>query len=81
LGGENDASQSLASLRGVILRRYDMKLPAIITTSLTMPDIASRYGSEITDRLTEDMRDGGKIIDCGSVLIRNMPGRNEGTEN
>jgi hypothetical protein len=58
-----------------------MKLPAIITTSLTMPDIASRYGSEITDRLTEDMRDGGKIIDCGSVLIRNMPGRNEGTEN
>ena len=81
LGGENDASQNLASLRGVIVRRYDMKLPAIITTSLTMPDIASRYGSEITDRLTEDMRDGGKIIDCGSALIRDIAGWGGGTGN
>jgi hypothetical protein len=39
-----------------------------------MPDIAYRYGSGIADRLTEDMTDGGGIIDCGSVLIRNMPG-------
>jgi hypothetical protein len=74
LGGESGASASLAALRGVILRRYDMKLPAVITTSLTMPDIAYRYGSGIADRLTEDMSDGGRIIDCGSVLIRNIPG-------
>jgi hypothetical protein len=81
LGGESDAFSSLASLRGVIVRRYDMKLPAIITTSLTMPDIAFRYGSGITDRLTEDMRGGGRIIDCGSALIRNIPGWNGETGN
>jgi hypothetical protein len=75
LGGESDASASLAALRGVILRRYDMKLPTVITTILTMPDIAFRYGGGITDRLTEDMGDGGRIIDCGSALIRNVPGR------
>jgi hypothetical protein len=74
LGGESDAHSGIASLRGVILRRYDMKLPAVITTRLTMPDIAYRYGSGIADRLTEDMSDGGRIIDCGNVLIRNMPG-------
>jgi hypothetical protein len=74
LGGESDVSQCIASLRGVILRRYDMKLPTVITTRLTMPDIASRYGGGIADRLTEDMREGGRIIDCGSVLIRNIPG-------
>jgi hypothetical protein len=74
LGGESDASTSLAALRGVILRRYDMKLPSVITASLTMPDIAYRYGGWITDRLTEDMKDGGRIIDCGSALIRNIPG-------
>jgi hypothetical protein len=74
LGGESDAHSGIASLRGVILRRYDMKLPTVITTRLTMPDIAYRYGSGVADRLTEDMTDGGRIIDCGSVLIRNMPG-------
>jgi hypothetical protein len=74
LGGESGVPQSRASLRGVILRRYDMKLPTVITTGLTMPDIASRYGGGITDRLTEDMRDGGGIIDCGSALIRDIPG-------
>jgi hypothetical protein len=74
LGGESDAHSGVASLRGVIRRRYDMKLPTVITTGLTMPDIAYRYGSGIADRLTEDMGDGGRIIDCGSVLIRDMPG-------
>jgi hypothetical protein len=73
LGGESDASSGLASLRGVIMRRYDMTLPTIITTRLTMPDITLRYGSGVTDQLTEDMRDGGRIINCGDVLIRNIP--------
>jgi hypothetical protein len=56
-----------------------MKLPTVITASLTMPDITYRYGGGITDRLTEDMSDGGRIIDCGSVLIRNMPGWESGS--
>jgi hypothetical protein len=80
LGGESGASPGIASLRGVILRRYDMKLPTVITTVLTMPDVAYRYGSGIADRLTEDMSDGGKIIDCGNALIRNAPGWKSGNK-
>jgi hypothetical protein len=72
LGGESDFSPCIASLRGVILRRYDMKLPTVITTRLTMPDIASRYGGGIVNRLTEDIGDGGGIIDCGSVRIQDI---------
>jgi DNA replication protein DnaC len=71
LGGESDAAQCQAAVRGTILKRYDMKLPTVITTSLTMLDIDARYGNRIADRLTEDIGDGGGIIDCGSVSLRN----------
>jgi DNA replication protein DnaC len=72
LGGESEAPQGIGVARGIILRRYDMKLPTVITTCLTMPDIASRYGGGITARLTEDMGDGGGIIDCGGVSVRSF---------
>jgi hypothetical protein len=73
-GTEGDAITSQAAIRGAILKRYDMKLPAVITTSLTMPDIDARYGNRIADRLTEDIGDGGRIIDCGRVSLRNPDG-------
>jgi hypothetical protein len=74
LGGEGDMAQCQAAIRGVILKRYDMKLPTVITTSLTMLDIDARYGNRIADRLTEDIGDGGRIIDCGSLSLRNPAG-------
>jgi DNA replication protein DnaC len=74
LGGECESAQCQSVIRGTILKRYDMKLPTVITTSLTMMDIDARYGSRIADRLTEDIGDGGGIIDCGSVSLRNPAG-------
>jgi hypothetical protein len=71
LGGEGDAAVCQSAILGTILKRYDMKLPTVITTSLTMPDIDARYGSRIADRLTEDIGDGGRIIDCWSFSLRN----------
>jgi hypothetical protein len=71
LGGEGDTAAGQAAILGTILKRYDMKLPTVITTSLTMLDIDVRYGRRIADRLTEDIGDGGRIIDCGSVSLRN----------
>jgi hypothetical protein len=71
LGGESDTPAGQAAVRGVILKRYDMKQPTVITTALTMLDIDVRYGNRIADRLTEDIGNGGKIIDCGGVSMRN----------
>ena len=71
LGGEADTPVIQAILRGVILKRHDMKLPTVITTTLTMLDIDIRYGGRVADRLIEDIGKGGMIIECGDVSIRN----------
>ena len=71
LGGEADTSLSQAVLRGVILRRHDMKLPTVITTTLTMLGIDIRYGGRVADRLTEDIGKDSMIVECGDVSIRN----------
>jgi hypothetical protein len=70
LGMEKESGQS--AVCGVISKRYDLKLPTIITTELTMPDIRDRYGPHIVERLVEDAVCGGKVIDCGDVSIRRM---------
>jgi hypothetical protein len=70
LGMEKESGQS--AVCGVISKRYDLKLPTVITTGLTMPDIRDRYGPHIVERLVEDAGCGGKIIDCGDVSIRRM---------
>jgi hypothetical protein len=64
LGSESDTSEGQAGIRGVLLKRYDMKLPTVITTLLTLVDIDICYGSRITNRLTEDIGNGGNIIGC-----------------
>jgi hypothetical protein len=71
LGGEADTLVGQAALRGVILKRHDMKLPTVITTTLTMLDIDIRYGGRVADRLIEDIGKGGMIIECGDISIRN----------
>lgn len=71
LGGELDTPAGRNILSGVILKRHDMKLPTVITTALTMLDIDIRYGGRIADRLTEDIGNGGMIIECGDVSLRN----------
>jgi DNA replication protein DnaC len=70
LGGEGGAFEGQSAIRGVISRRYDSKLPTVITTGLTMPDIRNRYGRYVAERLIEDIRHGGKIAECGDVSIR-----------
>jgi hypothetical protein len=74
LGGENDTPAGQAAIRGVVLKRYDMKLPTVITTSLTMTEIDIRYGNRMANRLTEDIGKGGMIVGCGNASVRNMPG-------
>jgi DNA replication protein DnaC len=69
LGSESDTPEGQTAIRGVLMKRYDMKLPTVVTTSLTMVDIDIRYGSRIANRLTEDIENGGSIIDCRSFSM------------
>jgi DNA replication protein DnaC len=83
LGSESDTPEGQSAIRGVLLKRYDMKLPTVVTTMLTMVDIEICYGSRIANRLTEDIEDGGNIIGChGSfnpaLLLFAMEGRQNG---
>lgn len=70
LGGEIESPIAQSVLCGVILKRHDMKLPTVITTALTMLEIDIRYGGRVADRLTEDIGNGGMIIECGEVSMR-----------
>ena len=70
LGDEPDTSLGQSSLCGVILKRHDMKLPTVITTTLTMMDIDVRYGCRVADKLTEDIGKGGMIVEFGDASIR-----------
>jgi DNA replication protein DnaC len=74
LGREDSSGNTLAAIRGVISKRYDSKLPTVITTELTMTDISARYGRYILEKIIEDIEHGGKIIDCGDVSTRMMDG-------
>ena len=76
LGGESDTPAVQAVLRNVILRRHDMKLPTVITTTLTMLGIDIRYGGRVADRLAEDIGKGSMIVECGDVSIRDRRERN-----
>ncbi|MDR1482127.1 MAG: hypothetical protein LBI74_05815 [Synergistaceae bacterium] len=70
LGCENDTPVGGAAVRGVLMKRYDMKLPTIITTPLTMLDMDIRYGSRIANRLIEDIGNGGRIVCCRGEFTR-----------
>jgi DNA replication protein DnaC len=73
-GGENNFLSEQSCITGVLSSRYESKLPTIITTTLSMPDIAARYGGRVFDMLTEDIGNGGRIVDYGNLSMRNMPG-------
>jgi hypothetical protein len=70
LGKEDDTKTGQAAVRGVISKRYDGKLAAIVTTELSVGDIEARYGRYIAERLAEDTRCGGMVIGCGDVSMR-----------
>jgi hypothetical protein len=69
-GGENDFHAEQSGVTGVLSNRYDSKLPTVITTTLSMSDIAARYGNRVFDTLTEDIGSGGMIVDCGGASMR-----------
>jgi DNA replication protein DnaC len=68
LGKEDDSRISLPVVRDVISKRYDLKLPTVITSELTLPDIRARYGQYIAERLAEDYC--SKIINCVGESFR-----------
>jgi DNA replication protein DnaC len=70
LGREEDIKAGNAAVRVVVSKRYDAKLATIITTELSLSDIRKRYGRYVADRLAEDFRDGGALIDCGDASMR-----------
>jgi DNA replication protein DnaC len=72
LGREEDTKMAIAAMCSVISRRYDAKLPTVITTELPMSGIGNRYGRFFTDRLTEDAEDGGNVVDCGGISMRRV---------
>ena len=43
----------MSPMRDIIYRRYDLLLPTIITTNLTMDDIRRVYGVRVWDRMRE----------------------------
>lgn len=69
-GKEEDTKTGQAAVRDVISRRYDLKLPTIVTTEMAIPDISNRYGRYIAERLAEDAANGGRFDDCGTVSLR-----------
>jgi DNA replication protein DnaC len=70
LGREDETKTARAVLCSVISRRYDAKLATVITTELSMTDVRKRYGRYLTDRLAEDVGNGGGVIDCGDISMR-----------
>ena len=70
LGKECHAPSAIAVLCDIVSRRYDQKLPTVVTTELTVADIGNRYGRHIAERFVEDIGHGGRIVDCGEVSMR-----------
>jgi DNA replication protein DnaC len=68
LGKEDETRVGMATVRDVISKRYDAKLPTIITSELTLVNIQERYGRYIAERLVEDYC--SKIVDCGRESLR-----------
>jgi DNA replication protein DnaC len=72
LGKESETPAAIAAIRDVISKRYDLKLPTIITTELTILDIRVKYGQYIAERLTEDYC--SRCIDCRGESLRLLDG-------
>jgi DNA replication protein DnaC len=68
LGKEDETRVGTAIVRDIISKRYDTKLPMIITSELTFVNIQERYGRYIAERLVEDYC--SKIVDCGGESLR-----------
>ncbi|MDL2264608.1 hypothetical protein LJC31_08150 [Synergistaceae bacterium OttesenSCG-928-I11] len=78
LGKECGLESTQAALRDVICKRYDNELPTLITTELTIPDIAAQYGRAIAERIVGEEEDGGKFVTCGDVSLRLITRSKEG---
>jgi hypothetical protein len=78
LGREDEMKTARAILCFLVSKRYDAKLATVITTELSMADIRKRYGRYLTDRLAEDVGNGGCVVDCGDVSIRLEMARDRG---
>jgi hypothetical protein len=70
LGREEDTKSGNVAVCAVISKRYDAKLATVVTTELSLADIEKRYGRYLSDRLTEDVGDGGGVVDCGDDSMR-----------
>jgi DNA replication protein DnaC len=70
LGREEDTKSGNAAVSAVISKRYDAKQATVVTTELSLADIEKRYGRYLSDRLTEDVEDGGGVVDCGDDSMR-----------
>jgi DNA replication protein DnaC len=68
LGKEEETRTGLAAVCDVICKRYDCKLPTIITSELTLLDISSRYGRYIAERIAENPH--SRIIECAGESMR-----------
>ncbi len=54
----------------LIARRYDDKLPTVITANLTREELEERYGERIMDRLIN----AGEVVDCKPCSLRAIVG-------
>jgi DNA replication protein len=70
LGKEEALKKPTSDVCDIVSTRYDRKLPTVITTELTLDDIEARYGRYIFERIAEDSRFGGRVIDGGDASIR-----------
>jgi DNA replication protein DnaC len=57
LGAEKITEWSVEILHRLINKRYENMMPLIITTNLSMKEIAIKYGDRIASRITEMMGD------------------------
>jgi hypothetical protein len=69
LGCEDSLRGGVAAIRHVISKRYDSMFPTAITTELIISDIGQRYGMGSVLKLTEDIGQGGRVVDCGDAPV------------
>lgn len=67
-GKEDMTRTGMAAICDVIAKRYDCKLPTLITTELTTVDLQNRYGQYIAERLGED--GGSSWFECDGESLR-----------
>jgi hypothetical protein len=72
LGREGNTPTRRADVGDVLFRRYDAKLPTVVTTELPLSEIIRTYGLHTAQKLTEDENGegyGGMITDCGNESV------------